>query len=108
MHDDSLSRLHHRIDSVARDVHTLELTTVRREGPLIEELRSYQRKVDRISDSLMTKEDFRIAIERFQRSMKDEEYQTFSKRDRLFAGAVGFVAVVLQVASVVILIAAHG
>lgn len=98
MTDESLRRLHDRIDALARDVHTLELTTIKREGPLVSEIRDYQRKVDRMGDSILTRDEFR-------RIMEADEFRTFNKHDRYWAGALAFVQVTCAVATLLILLA---
>lgn len=104
MDDGSFQRVHERIDALARDVHTLQLTTVQREGPLVSEIREYQRKVDRLNDGVLKRDEFRKGMETFRKELENDDYRTFNKRDRLWAGALALATVSLQIVSVIILI----
>lgn len=98
--DETLQRIHDRIDSIAKDVHTLQLTTVKRDGPIVTEIRNNSRTLDRMKDNLLTKDDFRKAMEA-------DEYRTFNRNDRIVATVIAVGMAVLQTASVAILIIYH-
>lgn len=97
----TLERIHDRIDSLARDVHTLQLTTVKRDGPLVDKIWQTARTVDRLKDSLLTKDEFR-------QEMEEDKYRTFNHRDKIIGASIAVVAVITQVISTIVLLAHLG
>lgn len=77
-----LNRAHERIDKVEDRIIALELTTVRREGPFVERVNDGLRKLDRIETSTLAT---RRAAE-----------HTFNRGDRIAAGLLATLLVVLQ------------
>jgi len=59
------------------------------------------RTMDRLKDNLMTKEDFRKAME-------DEDYRTFNHRDKIVGVTIACIAVLTQVISTIVLLAHLG
>ena len=94
--EDKVDALVEAVDSLSDKLLILEFTTVKKEGPLAERLFELDRSYDRLKDSVLTKEEYRLMVENAHIVNQRNRDRGFSHREKLAALVISLVVVVTQ------------
>ena len=101
--------LDRRLDDHSKRLAALEYSAVKREGPIIQEMRAYERKLENVANQIASFENgvgIRIqrAIQEANQAAQKAADRSFSRREKIVVGVFALVSALGTIISTIVLI----